>query len=189
MNFECRTPKFAFIIRCSKFGVRYLILNMKNCFTTLLFIITAFYFCRAQDTVKMDIPLLLESAKIDSLMSQVIKSPQNLKAIKNDSCLLLSLNKNETFSFIHGVHAINSRETVFSIGNFENQKNAGYFEIAGYLVFVYGDESMNKFFANTHQNKEFTFIKPDAQQNIFVILNYLSLGISYNNGVFSYKAR
>jgi hypothetical protein len=188
MNIECRTPKFDFIILHSIFGVRYFNI-MKNCLLTLLLIITTRSICFAQDTLKMEVPALLESGKIDSLMLGVIKSPENLKAPKNDSCLLLGLNKNEIFSYIHGIHAMNNRETIFSIGNFENLNNVGCFEVGGYLVFVFGDEMVSKFFANTHQTREFTFIRPTAQQNIFVILNYLNLSLTYNGGVFSYKAR
>ena len=162
---------------------------MKNHILTLLFIIITVNFCFAQDTVKIEVPQLLEAGKIDSLMLSVIKSSENLKSPKNDSCLLLSLTKNENFNYIHGIQAINNRETIFSTGNFDNQINLGCFEIGGYQVFVIGDETVKKFFADTHQKREFTFIRPTAQQNIFVILNYVNLAIAYKDGVFGYKAR
>jgi hypothetical protein len=162
---------------------------MKNYLLSLLFVMAGCTFCFAQDTVRVEIPQLLESGKVDSLILAVIKSPENLKVAKNDSCLLLSLNKMQMYSYIHGIHALSNKETIFSTGNFENQTNIGYFEAGGYLVFVYGDDTMNKLFANTHQTKEFTFIHPTTQQNIFVILNYLNLALSYDQGVFKFKAR
>ena len=161
---------------------------MKSYLLTFLFIAT-FSFCRAQDSLKMALPQLLESAKIDSLISAIIKSPENQKVAKNDSCLLLMLSKNETHSYLQGIKAVKNKETIFSAGHSQNQKNIGFFEYNGYVVFVYGDEILDRFFANTDQTKEFTFINPSTQQAIFILSNYLSLNLAYENGTLKISHR
>ncbi len=158
---------------------------MKIYIAVFVFVVFASNICRAQVTMK-SIPLLKESAKIDSLISSVI-APENLKGLKNGSCILLALNKTKyDAGFVQGIHAIIHKGIVYDYANFNHQKKLGYFEFRGYLIFVYGDSVMNKFFSYTKSRKQFTFIKPTPKQEIFTIHNFMSWALFYREGEFNY---
>ncbi|HEY2582917.1 MAG TPA: hypothetical protein VGI43_13975 [Mucilaginibacter sp.] len=132
---------------------------MKRYLVILTFSVALINICQAQSTFKKSVPLLKESIKIDSLITTTIANLENPKPLENDSCFLLILDKR---GFDEGmilcVHTLNHKETILR-GDLRNNKGLGYFELKGYLVFVYGDTFMNEFFTNTKSKKEFAFSK------------------------------
>jgi hypothetical protein len=88
--------------------------------------------------------------------------------------------------FISGVHTSNHKEIIFDSRNFAINKNCGYFEFNGYLIFVYGDRFMKEFFNNTNSEKEFTFIKPTTQEAAFEMTHLMSWAVFYENGIFNF---
>lgn len=159
---------------------------MKN-YSIIFLLVIALNICQAQDTIKSNIPLLIESSKIDSLISSVINVPEHLKAPKNDSCIVLSLSKNEVENFIYGAHALDHRSIIVDLGgNLKDKRSLGYFEFSGYLIFAYGDAFMSKFFTYTEAKKEFTFVKPETKNVLSLIKGYMSWAVFYREGRFYY---
>jgi len=161
--------------------------TMKNYLFILFPFIFASIVCEAQDTVKRNVPLLKESIKIDSLILSVINIPDYLKAPKNDSCIVLSLSKNDVEKYIYGAHALNHREIIFDLGgNLIHNKSVGYFEFKGYLIFVYGDAFKNDFFSYTEKKRTFAFVKPKPDDIFPLIRGYMSWAVIYRDGGFNY---
>jgi len=159
---------------------------MKKCLTVLIIIIITSSTCLAQDSFKKTVPLVKESAKIDSLLSAIINIPKYLKAPKDDSCIALCLGKNDLEKYVYGLHAINHREIIFDIGNLKSKKRLGYFNLKGYLIFVYGDAFMNEFFIFTNLTKEFIFVKPKAEETLSLMRNFMSWAVFYRDGELNY---
>jgi hypothetical protein len=158
---------------------------MKSYLTILSIVIISLNICQAQDTLKKDVRLLKESIKIDSLISSFINANETIKIRENDSCVLLMLQENnDDAGEIQGIRASNHKSIIFGFANFENSKSIGYFEFSGYLVFVYGDSFMNRFFTYTKSKKEFVFIKPTIYDNIFIVQHFLSWTLFYDHGKF-----
>jgi|SRR6185437_6658766 len=160
---------------------------MKISVTILFIIFIALNTCSAQDTVTKNLRLLKESVKIDSLISSVIMAPSHLEASKNDSCFLLGLFKSDDDAgFIAGLHVFNHKKTIIGYANFYDRDGLGYFEFRGYLVFVYGDSFKDEFFKRTKLTREFTFITPTANDEIFLDEHYRSWAVFYDNDRFGY---
>jgi hypothetical protein len=67
-----------------------------------------------------------------------------------------------------GLHAIDHKKIIFVLRDFNSDKSLGYFEFNKYLIFVYGDSSMNKFCTYTKSEREFTFVKPKARDALYL---------------------
>ena len=139
----------------------------------------------AQNTLKRGVPLLRESPKIDSLIKSVINIPANSKSLEDDSCILLGLFKNKNDAgFIGRLYKLNHKQILLDFSNFGKNRNHGYFEFNGYLIFVYGNDFMKEFFTNTQSKKEFTFINPTTQQLISQMRNSVGSFLFYKDGEF-----
>ena len=105
----------------------------------------------------------------------------------DDSCIILSLSRNEFEKYIQGTHTLNQRQIIFDLGgNLNNNKNLGYFEFDGYLVFVYGDSFMKKFFVYTTSKRKFILIKPKVKDTLSFIRGFMSWAVFYRDGKFNY---
>ncbi len=156
------------------------------CLIASLITVMSFNPSNAQNISKREVVLLKESPKIDSLILRLISIPGEEKAVKDDSCFLLAIYKGNARSFVQGLPAFNKRTEILSPGKFQKDKTLGYFEIYGHLVFVYGDDFMNKFFERTKSKKTFVFRQSKSSEIIDVVRNYMSWAIFYRDEVFNY---
>jgi len=153
----------------------------------LFILLIASFFCHAQDTTKRNISLLKESSKIDSLINSIISFSEGPKSSKKDSCFVLSLFKTKSDAgFISNVHISNHKQVISDFRPFWKNINCGYFELNGYLIFIYGDSFMKEFFSNTQTKKEFTFIKPTTQEAVLQLNELMSWAVFYKNNTFSW---
>ena len=142
--------------------------------------------CWGQDTIQKSIPMLKESAKVDSFIMHIINIPDKEKASKDDSCLLLNLTYHSSANFIQGLYALNNRRTIFGFADFENDGNVGYFEFKKYLIFVYGDKYLKQFFKPTNVKRQFNFIKMNTTNFFPMIKGYLSWAVFYDDKTLNY---
>ena len=143
--------------------------------------------CQAQDTVTRSVTLFSESPKVDSLISSVIHdNSTHSKPAKNDSCFLLELSKDNNLNFIQGIRASNKKNLVFDYVDFEKYKSLGYFQFNGYLVFIYGKPIVNELFQRTESKKEFHFVKIRGTELMYMLQNYISWAVFYENGELGY---
>jgi hypothetical protein len=159
---------------------------MKKRLVFLFLLIAISTICKSQDTIRRNIPLLKESAQVDSLINSVNNISGNSKASKNDSCILLYLTEDIRRNFIQGLHMTNYKKIVYSFADFEKDKSVGYFQFNNYLIFVYGDKFMKQFFTYSKDRKEFTFIRPTTEKYFDMIRHYLCWAVFYDNEHLNY---
>lgn len=155
--------------------------------TTFFALLVIPFISHAQDTLKKSIPLFKQSPKIDSLINSVINHNEGLRVSNKDSCFLLGLYKTkDDAGFISSVKASNHKQIISDFRSFWKNKNCGYFEFKGYLIFVYSDSFMKDFFSKSQSTKEFTFIKPTTQESALELKHSISWAVFYKNNEFRF---
>ncbi len=148
--------------------------------------------CYAQTNQKISVPVLKESAKIDSLMDMILS---NLKTynipskISKDSCWRI-----EIFKFKENATSFQIVENEKTVANYEvnqwvdGKVNYGYFQYRGYNIFVRTDSEFYNFLYKTQEEAIFSFIyklntsepRPSLER-----LYYNPIHSKYEGGAFS----
>ena len=159
-----------------------------KCFINILLIVVGVVnLCKGQDTIKVNVPLLKESEKVDSLICAVVNQNKTYSVARtDDSCFLLCLSEGDKLNFVQGIKASIKKNEVFDYANFSKNKNLGFFEFNGYLVFVYGEPFVNKLFRHDTSTKAFNFFKDNISTEFYMIQHYISWAVFYRDGKLNY---